>query len=158
MDELRRISALITASQEQMCARLTAEVQQVHAEILQVQSGQAKVCAEMEKKVDALALSEAQFRASQEQICTRLTAEVQQVRAEVKHVQTSQAKVCAELHAKLEQMQNEEEKKKGNEEECLRALVRARARRGVRTAAGGKGGRQAAGESAAERGRKARGA
>jgi hypothetical protein len=67
LNELRRISDFMV-SQEMMCERITAEVQQVRAEqeqmraeILQVQSGQAKVCTEMEKKVDALALSEAQF-------------------------------------------------------------------------------------------------
>jgi hypothetical protein len=47
LDELRRISALLMASQEQMCARLAAEVQQVRAEVQHVQTGQAKVCAEM---------------------------------------------------------------------------------------------------------------
>jgi hypothetical protein len=109
LDELRRISALLMASQEQICARLATEVQQVRPEVHHVQTGQSKVCAEMraelEKKVNTVELSEAQLR-------TQLWGTPEGL---VQLEQKLDQKV-GQVRAKLEKMQNEQEKKKGNDE------------------------------------------
>ena len=119
------------AEMERMRAEVTAEVQQVRAEV-------KEWLAETEKTVRTVELNEAQLRTQILGTAEGLVQVEQKLQQEV-----------AQMCAKLEMMQHEQEKKKGNEEEWLKALVREhQRRREVGTAAGGEGGRKAAGVSA----------